>query len=97
MGIEKKDSIVEKIIWNISKDNYLKPKIKFVTPINCNNSTIEYVTGFNAKYIVDQKIRPGTKLQVGLSGNVIPHIFNVYNEDNEDEVSEIRKKKFQNS
>uniref|UniRef100_A0AB39JBW8 Nad-Dependent Dna Ligase n=1 Tax=Florenciella sp. virus SA2 TaxID=3240092 RepID=A0AB39JBW8_9VIRU len=81
LGVEKKDTIVEKIIWNISKDNYLKPKIKFVSSINCNNSTIEYVTGFNAKYIVENKIRPGTRLQVGLSGNVIPHIFNVYNDD----------------
>ena len=87
LGIEKKDTIVEKIIWNISKDNYLKPKIKFVTPINCNNSNVEYVTGFNAKYIVENKIRPGTKLKIGLSGNVIPHIFNVYNDEDELEIN----------
>ena len=71
------EGIVEKIIWNISKDNYIKPKIKLINPVICDSSKISYVTGFNAKYILENGIMPGTKLLIGLSGNVIPHIFKV--------------------
>lgn len=77
IGVEVKEGIVDKVIWNISKDNYLKPKIKLVESVCCNGSNIEYVTGFNAKYIFQNEIAPGTKLRVGLSGNVIPYIFEV--------------------
>lgn len=69
--------IVKKVWWNISKDNYLKPKIQLKEHILCDQSKVEYVTGFNAKYIVENNITSGTKLMIGLSGNVIPHIFKV--------------------
>ena len=72
-----KTGIVDKVIWNVSKDNYYKPKIKLQEPIVCDSSKIEYVTGFNAKYIIENKIHKNTKLKIGLSGNVIPHIFKV--------------------
>lgn len=72
-----KTGIVDKVIWNVSKDNYYKPKIKLQEPIVCDSSKIEYVTGFNAKYIIENKIHRNTKLKIGLSGNVIPHIFKV--------------------
>jgi len=77
IGVEIKEGVVDKVIWNISKDKYLKPKIKLVESVCCNGSNIEYVTGFNAKYILQNEIAPGTKLRVGLSGNVIPYIFEV--------------------
>ena len=73
--------IVDKVIWNVSKDNYYKPKIKLIQPILCDSSKIEYVTGFNAKYIFDNKIHKNSKLKIGLSGNVIPHIFEVLNSE----------------
>lgn len=69
--------VVDKVIWNISKDNYLKPTIQLKNPIMCDRSKVEYVTGFNAKYIKDNQISYGTKLRIGLSGSVIPHIFKV--------------------
>lgn len=72
------DAIVGKVLWNVSKDYYIKPKIQLYEEIKCDNSRINYVTGFNAKYICDNGICPGSKIQVGLSGNVIPHIFKVY-------------------
>ena len=72
-----KIGIVDKVIWNVSKDNYYKPKIKLQEPIVCDSSKIEYVTGFNAKYIIENKIHKNAKLKIGLSGNVIPHIFDI--------------------
>ena len=76
--VDMKEGIVKQVLWNLSKDNYLKPKIQLEHPILCDHSKIEFVTGFNAKYILTNKIVPGTKLLIGLSGNVIPHIFKVF-------------------
>lgn len=70
-------AVVDKVIWNVSKDNYIKPKIKFETPVICESSKIEYATGFNAKYILENGIFKGSRVLVGLSGSVIPHIFKV--------------------
>ena len=84
--------IVEKVLWNISKDNYIKPKIKFENPVICENSKVSYVTGFNAKYIIDNQICKG-KLEIGLSGNVIPHIFNIIEKgtfENKEELYQIQ-------
>lgn len=79
ISIDMNEGVVKQVIWNVSKDNYLKPKIQLAYPITCDNSKVEFVTGFNAKYILQKRIKPGTKLLIGLSGNVIPHIFKVYN------------------
>lgn len=81
LGVEMKEAIVDKVLWNVSKDNYLKPKIKLTQKTQCNGSQVEYVTGFNAKYILQNNIKYGTVVKIGLSGNVIPHIFEIVNSD----------------
>ncbi len=78
------EGVVEKVIWNISKDNYIKPKIQLKEILNCDQSKVEFVTGFNAKYIYENRICAGAKLLIGLSGNVIPHIFQVLKKGSED-------------
>jgi NAD-dependent DNA ligase len=77
IGVEMNEATVDKVLWNVSKDNYLKPKIKLTEKVLCNGSQIEYVTGFNAKYILQNNIKNGTIVKIGLSGNVIPHIFEI--------------------
>ena len=74
--VETKQTIVMEILWNASKDKYLKPKIK-VREVVCDGSKINYVTGFNAKYIYDNNLGQGSIIEIGLSGGVIPHIFKV--------------------
>lgn len=81
IGVEIKQAIVDEVLWNISKDNYLKPKIKLKNTVTCDGSNIDYVTGFNAKYILQNNIKNGTIIKIGLSGNVIPHIFEIVNND----------------
>ena len=78
------EGVVEKVIWNISKDNYIKPKIQLKEVVKCDQSKVEFVTGFNAKYIYENNICAGAKLLIGLSGNVIPHIFQVLEKGSED-------------
>lgn len=80
--IHKVDCEVGEVIWNVSKDYYVKPKIRLSQEVLCENSRINFVTGFNAKYICEHGICPGSKIQIGLSGNVIPHIFQVYSSGN---------------
>lgn len=68
--------IVKDIEWNVSKDKYLKPIIIF-DEINLNNVNIKKATGFNADYIVKNKINIGSKIKIVRSGDVIPYIKEV--------------------
>lgn len=68
--------IVTDIEWNISKDKYLKPIVKF-NEIKLNGVKIKQATGFNADYILKNKIGIGSKLAIIRSGDVIPHIKTV--------------------
>jgi NAD-dependent DNA ligase len=67
------ESTVVDVLWEISKDKYIKPKIKINT-IELLGSEITYATAFNAKYIVDNVIGPGAIVKIIKSGDVIPYI-----------------------
>lgn len=74
--MESKNATVISIKWNISKDGYLKPTI-ILEPIILNNVKISNVTGFNARYIEDNKLGKGSIVKIIRSGDVIPHIINI--------------------
>jgi len=67
---------VKDVEWNISKDKYLKPIVKF-NPINLDGVVIKQATGFNADFIVKNKIGLGSIITIQRSGNVIPDIVSV--------------------
>lgn len=64
------------VLWSPSKDGYLKPRVQ-VEPVVLGGAKIEYATGFNAKFIEDNKIGVGAVIQLVRSGDVIPHIMSV--------------------
>jgi DNA ligase (NAD+) len=64
------------VIWTASKDGYLKPRVQ-IEPIQLGGVKIEYATGFNAKFIVEQQIGIGALIRLTRSGDVIPHIIAV--------------------
>jgi NAD-dependent DNA ligase len=64
------------VIWNASKDGYLKPRVR-IEPIRLAGVTIEYATGFNASFIETNKIGIGAIIKIIRSGDVIPHIQEV--------------------
>jgi len=70
------EATVVDVIWEISKDKYIKPKIKINT-IELLGSEITYATAFNAKFIVDNVIGPGAIVKLIKSGDVIPYIQEV--------------------
>jgi DNA ligase (NAD+) len=64
------------VIWTPSKDGYLKPRVQ-IEPINLGGVKIEFATGFNAKFIEENKIGVGALIRLTRSGDVIPHIIAV--------------------
>ena len=64
------------VIWTPSKDGYLKPRVQ-IDPVVLSGAKIEYATGFNGKFIEDNKIGVGALIKLIRSGDVIPHIVAV--------------------
>jgi len=64
------------VIWSPSKDGYLKPRVQ-IEPLVLGGVKIEFATGFNAAFIMQNKIGVGALIQLVRSGDVIPHIKNV--------------------
>lgn len=74
--MDRAEVIVSGIVWNISKDGLLKPVILF-DGVNLSGAVIKKATGFNAKFVKDNRIGVGAKIVVMRSGDVIPHIVEV--------------------
>jgi hypothetical protein len=67
---------VDKVLWTISKWGQIKPRVK-IEPKKLGGVTITYATGFNAKFIHDNKIGPGAVVEITRSGDVFPYIVSV--------------------
>lgn len=76
LGDQVAEVKVVDVLWSPSKDGYLKPRVQ-VEPVVLGGAKIEYATGFNAKFIYDNKIGVGAVIQLVRSGDVIPHIMDV--------------------
>ena len=64
------------VIWTPSKDGLLKPRVQ-IEPVYLSGVQITYATGFNGKFIEENKIGLGAIIQLVRSGDVIPHILSV--------------------
>jgi DNA ligase (NAD+) len=67
---------VKEVQWHISKNGYLKPRVK-IHPIELVGVTVQHATGFNAAFIFNNGIGPGAKIRVTRSGDTIPFIISV--------------------
>ena len=67
------------VIWTPSKDGYLKPRVQ-IEPVVLGGVSIEYATGFNARFIYDKKVGVDSIVKLVRSGDVIPHIEDVVRE-----------------
>ena len=74
------DAIVEATVvdvhWKISKSGFYKPRVEIV-PVELFGTTVTFATGFNGKFICDNKIGPGTTIKITKAGSVIPYIVEV--------------------
>ena len=91
------DQIVEAkvvdVIYEPSKDGYLKPKIE-IEPIEVDGVTVTYATCFNAKYVLDNKIGLGTTIKLNRSGGVIPNILEVLTQSDKPILPKIPKSEY---
>lgn len=69
----KAEVIVTGVEWNLSKDGYLVPTVNF-NGVSLGGVNIKKATGFNGKFIQDNKIGPGSRILIMRAGDVIPHI-----------------------
>lgn len=67
------------VTFTPSKDGYLKPVINF-NPVDLIGVTITKCTGFNAGFIFDNKIHPGTFIKITRSGDVIPYCCGIHSQ-----------------
>ena len=64
------------VLWKPSKDGILVPTVLF-EKVRLSQADLQMATGFNAKFIVDNKIGPGSIIRIVRSGDVIPYIMAV--------------------
>lgn len=64
------------IEWNPSKDRLIKP-VGLVHPLELDGTTIERVTLYNARYVVENNLGPGAVVELVRSGGVIPKVVKV--------------------
>lgn len=76
MASDEVETNVTNVLWEVSKNGYWKPRVE-VLPVNLFGTTVTYVTGHNAKNIVDNRIGIGSRIKITKSGTVIPYITEV--------------------
>ena len=62
--------------WSVSRMGYIVPVV-LIEPTEIDGATISRATGFNAKFIQENKIEKGSVVTIIRAGNVIPHIVEV--------------------
>ena len=73
---EEAEVVVRSVIWNISKDGYIKPTVHF-NPVVLAGAKLQKATGFNAAFIEKNAIGTGSRIVIIRSGDVIPKIQRV--------------------
>jgi NAD-dependent DNA ligase len=73
---ESKLTKVVNVEWNASATGKLVPRVQ-IEPVQLGGSTIQFVTGVNARRVVDWKIGPTAEVIIRKGGDVIPLIESV--------------------
>lgn len=73
---EIKETEIVNIEWNMSKTRYAIPRIQ-VKPVQLAGTTVEFCTGYNAQYIVENNLGYGSIVKVEKRGEIIPNIVEV--------------------
>ncbi len=78
---ETAETEIEAIRWKMSKGNKAIPVIN-VKPVPLSGVTVSNATAFNAKYVYDNDLDVGSKVELLRSGEVIPYISKVISGSN---------------
>ena len=70
------EAVVKEVMWGVTRTSRIVPLIN-IEPIKIQGVTISKATGFNAKFINDNRIGKGSIVKLIRSGDVIPYIVGV--------------------
>ena len=70
------ETTVVAVHWGLSYQGYYIPRLE-IEPVRVGGAVITYVTGHNARNIVDKGIGKGARIRIRRSGDVIPTIDGV--------------------
>lgn len=70
---EEKQTEVIDVEWNFTKTRYLMPRVN-LKAVELAGTSVQWATGYNAKYIKDNNIGPGALVTVEKHGEIIPNI-----------------------
>ena len=87
--MESAEAIVIDVIWDISMDGFLKPRVK-IEEVNLAGVSINYATAFHAKFVEDNKLGVGAVIKIIRSGDVIPHIVEIVKEAKKTKMPDIK-------
>lgn len=76
---ESKETTVTDVTWELSRTGKMVPVVNLV-PVELSGALVRNVSGFNYKYIIDNKIGLGSIIKVMRSGEVIPYITDIITE-----------------
>jgi len=71
--LEKKQTTVREVEWNVSHTGYLIPRILY-DPVVVGGATNTAVTGIHARWIYDNGIGPGAIIEITRAGSTIPKV-----------------------
>ena len=77
---EVKESIVVDVLWEMSKTNYLIPRIQ-MEPVNIAGSIVQFCTGIHAQAIQTSGVGPGSKIKITKANEIIPQMLEVINQN----------------
>lgn len=70
------ETTIVAVHWALSHQGYYIPRLE-VEPVRVGGAMITYVTGHNARVIVDKRLGKGARIRIRRSGDVIPTIDGV--------------------
>lgn len=73
---ESKVTEIVDIEWNMSKTKVAVPRV-LLKPIELSGTNVQACTGYNAKYILENNLGVGSKVEVAKQGEIIPNIIRV--------------------
>lgn len=74
LALSELTTTVRSVEWEVSKDGLLKPTVVF-DPVTLDGKKVQRTTGHNARFVETNRIGPGARVRVILSGRVIPHLL----------------------
>lgn len=77
---EVKEATVIDVLWDMSKTNYLIPRIQ-IEPVEIAGSTVQFCTGIHAQAIQVCGVGPGSKIKITKANEIIPQMLEVLNKN----------------